>query len=51
MEEDDSIREVSFSNLNYAVTVKSSYQGDTLEKLKKTAFDVLKVICNEKERE
>ena len=42
------IREISFNNLNYAVAIKSSHKGDTLEKMKKLALEILKDIQVEK---
>lgn len=41
------IRELSFNNLNYAVSVKSSHKADTLEKLKKIALEILEEIKQE----
>ena len=38
------IREISFNNLNYAVSVKSSHSKDTLEKLKQIALEILEEI-------
>ena len=46
MSEDDGevIREISFNNLNNAVTVKSNCKKDTLDVLKKIAMEILKEI-------
>ena len=43
-EEDEDIREISFNSMNYAVTVKSNYKHDTLERLKKIGLEILKEI-------
>lgn len=49
--EDGTIREISFNNLNHAVTIKSNHKEDTLEKLKKIAFEVLEKIQEERNKE
>jgi len=43
-EEEEVCREVSFNSMNYAVTIKSNYKKDTLEKLKEIGLEILKDI-------